>query len=120
MAITLSHGGDTIFSSKSRSDEVLVGTKDGLAFLKRNGDGWTETHRALPDKHIHAVIVEPESGAILVGATHDTVYVSEDGGQTWERSGRWHYPARRLQPRCQTRQWQGATLRRHPAGPPVL
>ena len=85
MAITLSHGGDTIFSSKSRSDEVLVGTKDGLAFLKRNGDGWNETHRALPDKHIHAVIVEQESGAIIVGATHDTVYVSEDEGQTWER-----------------------------------
>ena len=87
MPITLSHGGDTIFSSKSKSGEVLVGTKEGVVFLQRNagGSGWNVAHRALTDKHIHAVIVEPESGAILAGATDESIYVSEDGGRTWEQ-----------------------------------
>ena len=87
MPITLSHGGDTIFSSKSKSDEVLVGTKEGVVFLQRNanGSGWNVAHRALTDKHIHAVIVEPESGAIIAGATDESIHVSEDGGQTWEQ-----------------------------------
>ena len=39
MALTLSHGGDTIFSTTTRSEEVLVGTKEGIVFLKRNGGG---------------------------------------------------------------------------------
>ena len=87
MALTLSHGGDTIFSTASRSEEVLVGTKEGIVFLKRNdgGSGWSIARRALADKHIHAVIVEPKSGAIIAGATEDTIYVSEDDGQTWEK-----------------------------------
>lgn len=87
MSLTLSHGGDTIFSTASRSEEVLVGTKEGIVFLKRNGgvSGWSVAHRALVNKHIHAVIVEPDSGAIIAGVTHDTIYVSEDGGETWER-----------------------------------
>ena len=87
MALTLSHGGDTIFSSPSPSDEVLVGTKEGVVFLERNsnGAGWRVRHRALTDKHIHAVIIEPASGAIFAGVTHGSVYASEDGGYTWER-----------------------------------
>ncbi|MCH7930126.1 MAG: glycosyl hydrolase, partial [Proteobacteria bacterium] len=58
-----------------------------MAFLKReaNGSGWKVVNRAITDKHIHAVIVEPISGAIIAGATHDSVYVSEDGGDTWDQ-----------------------------------
>ena len=85
MAITLSHGGDTIFSSPSQSNEVLVGTREGVVFLKRNGAGWQESHRGLVDKHIHAVIIEPVSGTIFAGATRDSIYASEDGGYTWDR-----------------------------------
>ena len=87
MALTLSHGGDTIFSTTSRSEEVLVGTKEGIVFLKRNvgGPGWRIARRALADKHIHAVIIEPDSGAIIAGVTEDTIYISEDNGETWER-----------------------------------
>ena len=87
MALTLSHGGDTIFSSPTRSDEVLVGTKEGVVFIRRSADGsgWGVANRALTDKHIHAVIIEPLSGAIIAGATRDSIYVSEDGGNTWER-----------------------------------
>lgn len=85
MAITLSHGGDTIFTSSSPSDELLVGTKEGVVCIKREGSDWKVKHRALTDKHFHAVIVEPLSGTVFAGATHDTVYASEDGGHNWER-----------------------------------
>ena len=87
MAITLSHGGDTVFTSTSKSDRVLVGTKEGVVFLQRDavGSGWGVAHRALTDKHIHAVIIEPATNTIFAGATHDTVYASEDQGQTWEQ-----------------------------------
>ena len=49
MALTLSHGGDTIFSTATRSEEVLVGTKEGIVFLKRNGggSGWSIARRAV-------------------------------------------------------------------------
>jgi len=87
MPLTLSHGGDTIFSTASRSEEVLVGTTEGIVFLKRDGggSGWSVARRALADKHIHAIIGEPDSGAIIAGVTHDTIYVSEDGGESWEQ-----------------------------------
>ena len=86
MAITLSHGGDTIFSSKSRSDEVMVGTKDGLAFSENEtATGGPRPTGRCPTSTYTPSSSKPESGAIIVGATHDTVYVSEDGGQTWER-----------------------------------
>ena len=87
MPLTLSHGGDTIFSSTSRSNELLVGTKDGVVSIKREdtGSAWRVADRFLTGKHIHAVIVEPLSGAIIAGATHDSVYVSEDSGKTWEQ-----------------------------------
>lgn len=85
MALTLSHGGDTIFSSSSPSDEILVGTKEGVVFMERNGSGWQVSHRGLTDKHIHAVIIEPVSGTIFAGANRDSIYASEDNGYTWER-----------------------------------
>ena len=41
MAIGLSHGGTTIYSSESPSKEVWVGTKEGVVAIERddNGDG---------------------------------------------------------------------------------
>ena len=87
MAIGLSHGGTTIYSSPSRSNEVLVGTIKGVAFIERDasGSGWHVAHRELTDKHIHAVIIEPKSGTIFAGANHGSIYASTDGGYTWEQ-----------------------------------
>ncbi|PKB79749.1 MAG: hypothetical protein BZY88_11880 [SAR202 cluster bacterium Io17-Chloro-G9] len=66
---------------------MLVGTKEGVVFLQRDaaGSGWSVAHRALTDKHIHAVIIEPTTNTIFAGATQDTVYASQDDGQTWEK-----------------------------------
>jgi photosystem II stability/assembly factor-like uncharacterized protein len=89
MAITLSHGGTTIYSSPSRSNEVLVGTREGVLTIAREKTGaeWQVTHRAIPDKHISAMITEPESGLIFAGAFHGSVQMSADGGKSWEPRG---------------------------------
>ncbi len=87
MALILSHGGETSFSSPSPSNEIIVGTKEGVVFIKREtgSSDWKVDRRALTDKHIHAVIEEPVSGTLFAGATQDGVFASEDGGQNWER-----------------------------------
>jgi photosystem II stability/assembly factor-like uncharacterized protein len=87
MAIGLSHGGTTIYSSPSRSNEVLVGTREGIAIIARAGSAWQVAHRALTDRHISAIIMEPESGLTIAGAFHGSVHVSADGGRTWEPRG---------------------------------
>ena len=84
MAIGLSHGGSTIYSSPSLSTEVLVGTREGIAVIAREGSTWKLAHRALTDKHISAIIVEPQSGLTLAGAFHGSIHASADGGRTWE------------------------------------
>ncbi len=89
MTIALSHGGTTIYSSPSPSNEVLVGTREGVVTIAReNSDAeWQVTHRAIPDKHISAMITEPESGLMFAGAFHGSVQMSADGGKSWEPRG---------------------------------
>src|SRR6266852_795165 len=51
MAITLSHGGPTIYRSPARSRHVLVGTIQGVVCMERDahGPGWHVAHRTLTD-----------------------------------------------------------------------
>jgi photosystem II stability/assembly factor-like uncharacterized protein len=39
----------------------------------------------LTDKHIHALLIEPDSGTVLAGVNHGSIFASDDGGHTWER-----------------------------------
>jgi len=66
---------------------VLVGTREGIAIIAREGSAWQVAHRALTDRHISAIIMEPESGLTIAGAFHGSVHVSADGGRTWEPRG---------------------------------
>jgi photosystem II stability/assembly factor-like uncharacterized protein len=86
MAIGLSHGGTTIYSSPSLSNEILVGTREGVCTIARESSGsdWKVSYRAIPDKHISAMITEPESGLMFAGAFHGSVHMSADGGKSWE------------------------------------
>src|SRR6267142_3744437 len=84
MAIGLSHGGTTIYSSPSLSNEILVGTREGVVTLARDGSDWKVIHRAMTDKHISAIIKEPESGLTFAGAFHGSVHASADDGKSWE------------------------------------
>src|SRR2546426_12251806 len=87
MAITLSHGGPTIYRSAEPSRQVLVGTIKGVVCLERDsgGGGWDGVHRTLTDKHVHALMIEPESGTIFAGMKHGSMFASGDGGRTWDR-----------------------------------
>jgi photosystem II stability/assembly factor-like uncharacterized protein len=87
MAIGLSHGGTTIYSSSALSKEMLVGTREGVATITREGSQWRVERRAIPDKHISAIIKEPESGLTFAGAFHGGIDVSADDGRTWEPRG---------------------------------
>src|SRR5688500_4231015 len=88
MVIALSHGGSTIYSSPTPSQEVLVGTREGVVTIARDaGSAWRVTHRAMADKHISAIIKEPKSGLTFAGAFHGSVHASADNGKTWEPRG---------------------------------
>jgi photosystem II stability/assembly factor-like uncharacterized protein len=87
MAIYLSHGSTTIYTSPARSAEVMVGTMEGIVTIKRDNSaaGWGIADRTLTDLHISAIMGEPESGLLFAGAYDGSVHISADGGHTWER-----------------------------------
>jgi hypothetical protein len=87
MAIALSHGGPTIYRSSTPSDRIFVGTIKGVVCIQRDSpqSDWRVAFTALTDRHIHAVAIEPETGAILAGANRGSIFASEDGGRTWDR-----------------------------------
>ncbi|MGH7783082.1 MAG: glycosyl hydrolase, partial [Candidatus Binatia bacterium] len=89
MTICISHGGTTTYQSKSSASEILVGTVDGVAVLRREQDGaWKVYDKALTGLHIHALLIEPVSGFVFAGAHKGSIHVSKDGGATWEKKDR--------------------------------
>jgi photosystem II stability/assembly factor-like uncharacterized protein len=86
MAIGLSHGGTNVYSSSGRSDQLWVGTQDGLVLFQREGPAkWGEAQRALRGQHISSIIFEKTTGTMFAGAFFGSVHASADGGKTWER-----------------------------------
>jgi photosystem II stability/assembly factor-like uncharacterized protein len=90
MPIALSHGGSNIYSSPSRSQEVLIATKDGVITIVRDGKapGWKVVRQSLSNHHISSIIIEPKTGMIFAGAFFGSVYASSDGGKTWKERGK--------------------------------
>jgi photosystem II stability/assembly factor-like uncharacterized protein len=89
MTIALSHGGTTIYSSTIPSNQILIGTREGAITIERDAPKpeWHVAHRAIADKHLSAIIREPESGLTFAGAFHGGVHVSADDGKSWEARG---------------------------------
>ncbi len=86
MPIGLSHSGPNIYRSENPSNQVLVGTREGVAVVERDDGGvWKVASRALSGRHISSIVVEPESGTIFAGAFFGGLHASTDGGRTWER-----------------------------------
>ena len=85
MALALSHGGKTVFSADAPSDEVVIGTTDGVVIMKRDGSEWAVVDRSLPEQHIHALLHEPESDLWFAGVNKGGIYASSDGARTWEK-----------------------------------
>lgn len=85
MVLALSHGsGKTVCSAEAPSTEVLVGTLDGIVRLQRDNGGWRASDHTLQGKHIHAILLEPESGIWFAGVSYGGIYASEDRGRTWK------------------------------------
>ena len=84
MALGLSHGGTTIYSGAARSNEVWVGTREGIVVIERSATGWRIARRMLEDKHISAIVTEPKSGLTFAGAFEGSLHVTADDGNTWE------------------------------------
>lgn len=86
MTISVSHGGGSnVLSAAAPSDEVLVGTVDGVVRIVRGSAGWTATERTLEGKHVHALVQDPQSGVWFCGVEHGGIYASEDDGRTWSK-----------------------------------
>jgi photosystem II stability/assembly factor-like uncharacterized protein len=84
MAICLSLGSPAVFSSSGPSDAVLIGTVKGITVLERARNNWTVQKKYLEGCHIHALVIEPESGSMVAGVHKGGIYVSKDSGNFWE------------------------------------
>ncbi len=81
MTICLSPGGSTIYDSPRLSDELMVGTQDGVVRLSNDAGNWSLADHTLTGHHVCALIQEPRSGRYIAG-THDAgIAVSDDGAQ---------------------------------------
>jgi photosystem II stability/assembly factor-like uncharacterized protein len=85
MAISVSPNGKNHYETSGPADEVLVGTAQGIVALKRSGGEWRESRRMLEGKHIASIAIEPTRGVIFAGVHDGGLWVSEDGGTSWER-----------------------------------
>lgn len=85
MPICLSHSGKTIFSANEPASEMLVGTVNGILFLRRKAleEPWDIVKGALKGKHVVAITIEPRSGTIIASMHDGGIRSSNDGGKTW-------------------------------------
>lgn len=85
MAICLSHSGDAIYSSSAPSNELFVGTTDGVFLLARDktGGAWKTARQSLNGYHVCSMLIEPSSGAMFAATHNGGVAVSRDSGRTW-------------------------------------
>jgi photosystem II stability/assembly factor-like uncharacterized protein len=67
------------------SNEVLVGTREGVAIIARQGAAWRLADRSLSERHISAILHVPENGLMFAGSFHGGIHVSADAGRTWEQ-----------------------------------
>jgi photosystem II stability/assembly factor-like uncharacterized protein len=85
MAICLSHSGEAIYSSSAPSNEMFVGTTDGVFLLARDGTGaaWKTARQSLNGYHVCSMLIEPSSSAVFAATHNGGVAVSRDFGQSW-------------------------------------
>src|SRR5439155_12096846 len=87
VTICLSVDGTAEYQSDAIENEILLGTVGGIVFLTRSSasEPWKESRRALDGKHVSSLFPDSKRGIIVAGVYKDGVYVSRDGGNTWDR-----------------------------------
>jgi sortilin (neurotensin receptor 3) len=81
--ILLSNGGTNIQQARSASNEILVGTVDGVALLAKGERGWMVKHRALQGVFVSAVTAS-EDGTLFAATRGVGIARSTDGGFKWQ------------------------------------
>lgn len=85
MAICLSPNGMTTYTSDRPSEELLVGTVNGVyALTKESADKWRVSRNSLENCHVSSLLIEPRSGMTFCGTHWGTLYASADRGKTWQ------------------------------------
>jgi hypothetical protein len=80
--ILLSNGGTNIQRATTPSDQILVGTVDGVALLARGERGWAVKHRALQGVFVSGVTAL-EDGTLFASTRGVGIARSDDGGLKW-------------------------------------
>lgn len=85
--VCLSPGGPGLYATDSPSRELLVGTLDGVILFDISGPGLAAEirRRSLRGMHVSALMSIPDKNLIFAGTHGSGLYVSGDGGRTWER-----------------------------------
>jgi len=82
----LSPNGQNVRRGDEPPTRLLVATLRGVSILERDADGvWHDGGRALDGVHCSSLLVLPESETVIAGAHNGGIFVSEDGGTSWER-----------------------------------
>jgi len=86
MSICLSHSGKTTYAADEPAKQMLVGTINGVLFLRRDSidNHWEITKGSLEGKHVIALLIEPGSESIFASMHNGGIMASEDGGKTWK------------------------------------
>ena len=90
MRVLMSIGGPMVFESDTPAADILIGTVNGIAGLRRAGPGapWGETPRSLAGVHVSNLVEDPETGRLFAGTHGEGIHASDDGGRTWQRKDR--------------------------------
>ena len=66
MRVLMSIGGPTVFENHAPADEILIGTANGVAWLRRADSRapWHETFRALQGNHVSNLVEDPERAVV--------------------------------------------------------
>jgi photosystem II stability/assembly factor-like uncharacterized protein len=67
------------------SEILFVGTKEGVAVARREGDTWLKTGHGLAGHQVNSVSVR---GGILLAGTRQGIYRSDDHGQSWQEASK--------------------------------
>ncbi len=75
--------------------QILMASREGAFRSPNGGAGWEHMQNGLPDKNISSIAYDANSGKLLATSTETgVVFMSQDGGQSWNRGPDAGYPLR--------------------------
>ena len=86
MIAVLSPNGQNVRRGSSRPTRLLVATLRGVNLLERTAAGaWNDYGLTLEGVHCSSLLALPDSEVVIAGAHSGGLFVSDDGGASWER-----------------------------------